>query len=65
MKRQPMTGAEFKALRKALCLTQEGIGKRLGPPDGGYHVRTVQGWENDSHKVPPAVELLVMMMATK
>lgn len=54
-----MTPTELKAFRQSLCLTQTGLGQRLGPPGKPYALRTVQSWESGERGIPKAVQVLV------
>lgn len=58
-----MTIAQFKAIRKALCLTHEGLGKRLGTEERQYTGRAVLAWETGQNDIPIAVEVLMKQMA--
>jgi DNA-binding transcriptional regulator YiaG len=56
-----MSGEEFRALRDALGMTQEQLGKRMGV-DG----RTIRKWENNERNIPgPAIELTKILVELK
>ena len=44
--------AEIRALRERHGLTQEGLAEACSP--GAITVRSVQGWETDERRCPPA-----------
>lgn len=60
-----MSGKEFRQLRKSMGLSQDAIGKALAVPPARYSRRCVAYWEDGRNKIPPAVELLMLIFRQK
>jgi len=56
-----MTGKEFKKIRRTFGLSQEAMGRTLAVPPARYSRRCVAYWEDGKNKIPPAVELLMLI----